>query len=337
MAVRPLLLAAIGAATFTACEPELDITAPYKENTIVYAFLDKDSTTQYVKINKAFLGPDNGFMYAQVADSFEYRPEQLQAVVKEVKNGVVVNTYDLQDTLWPHDEGIFAGPMHKIYYFQAALDSSATYRLEATAKGNAVSAETPIVARIQPASNILSQPLQLVSVTGGYATQTIRWVSSLNGKRYDIGYRFNWDDVVGTDTIHRSFTQNLGTVTSNGLAGGEDLEISFVGESFFQLVGQRTGDNPAATRRIFRGVDILWAVAGPDLYNYLQLNSPISGLVEERPIYTNVTNGLGLFSTRRFREIKGKALGANSAPELVQGQYTAGLNFCIPNSDFDCD
>ncbi|MBP8824092.1 MAG: hypothetical protein KBH07_10635, partial [Flavobacteriales bacterium] len=131
MAVRPFIFAALGVAALSSCDPELDITAPYQENTIVYSFLDKDSTTQYIKINKAFLGPDNGFVYAQVADSFEYRPDQLQAVVKVVKNGVVVNTYTLQDTLWPHDQGIFAGPMHKLYYFQALLDSSATYRLEA--------------------------------------------------------------------------------------------------------------------------------------------------------------------------------------------------------------
>ncbi|MCC6840333.1 MAG: DUF4249 family protein [Flavobacteriales bacterium] len=337
MALRPSLFAAFGIVALASCNPELDITAPYQENTIVYAFLDKDSITQYVKINKAFLGPDNGLVYAQVADSFEYRPDQLQAVVKEIKNGTVVNTYALQDTLWPHDPGIFAGPMHKLYYFQAQLDSSATYRLEATAKGNEIWAETPIVARVQPASNILSQPLRLIGIGGGYAFQTIKWTSSINGKRYDVSYRFNWDDVVGTDTIPRSFTQNLGSAVAIDLDGGENLEVVFDGESFFQTIGLRAGDNPQATKRIFRGVDILWAVAGPDLYNYLQLNSPISGLVEERPSYTNVNNGLGLFSTRRFREIKGKSLDSNTAPELAQGPYTAGLNFCIPGSDFGCN
>ncbi|MBK7288573.1 MAG: hypothetical protein IPI95_16740 [Flavobacteriales bacterium] len=55
--------------------------------------------------------------------------------------------------------------MHKLYYFNAVLDASATYRLEATAKGNHVSAETPIVGEIQPSGTIISpaQPLNFRS------------------------------------------------------------------------------------------------------------------------------------------------------------------------------
>ncbi|MBS1936615.1 MAG: DUF4249 family protein [Bacteroidetes bacterium] len=333
-----LLPMAVAVIALSACNSDLDIAAPYKENTIVYAMLNKDSTTQYLRINKAFLGPGNAFTYAQVPDSSEYQPGQLQAVVQQVKNGQVVNTYTLRDTVWAHDPGIFAGPSHKLYYFNATLDSSATYRLEATAKGNHVQAETPIVAKITPTGSILSQPLRLIAPSGGaYTSQQVKWTSSANGKRYDVAYRFRWDDIVGQDTVPRSFVQNLGSVVSNGLGGGDAMEIAFAGEPFFQTVGLRAGDNPQATKRIFRGVDVLWAVAGPALYNYLQLNSPISGLVEERPTYTNVDNGYGLFSTRRFLELTVHGLSAQTTPELAQGQYTAHLHFCIPGSDFDCN
>lgn len=332
MSLRPFLLAGIAVLVLSSCNQDLDITAPYKENTIVYALLDKDSAIQYVKINKAFLGPDNAFIYAQVPDSTEYQDGQLQAEIQEVKNGVVVNTYVLHDTTWQHDPGTFPTP-HKLYYFNtptgARLDSSATYRLEATAKGNHVSAETPVVAEIKPSGTIISpaQPLNFRSVFNTYANQTIKWTSSVNGKRYEISYRFNWDDVVGTDTIPRSFTRSIGTYVANGTGGGENMEAPFQGESFFETVGQLTGDNPAATSRIYRGVDIIWAVAGPDLHLYLQLNSPISGLVEDRPSYTNVANGFGLFTTRRFREIHKAYLGSTTVPELLEGQYTVGLGF----------
>ena len=333
MSLRPLLLAGIAVVVLSSCNTDLDITAPYKENTIVYALLDKDSAIQYVKINKAFLGPDNAFTYAQVADSTEYRDDQLQAVVQEVKDGTVTRTFALHDTILPHDPGTFAGPFHKLYYFNtplgSRLDSSATYRLEATAKGNQVSAQTAIVAEIRPSGAILSpaQPLQLRTVFNTYANQTIKWTSSVNGKRYELSYRFNWGDVVGTDTIPRSFTRSIGTYVANGIGGGEALEAPFQGEAFFETVGQLAGDNPNATSRIFRGVDMIWAVAGPDLHLYLQLNSPISGLVEDRPTYTNVDNGYGLFTTRRFREIHKAYLGSTTVPELLDGQYTGTLGF----------
>ncbi len=338
MSLRLFLLAGIAAAVLPACNSDLDVTAPYKENTVVYALLDKESTTQFVKINKAFLGPGNAFVYAQVPDSSEYRDDQLQAVVQEVKNGAVVQTYALNDTLLPHDPGIFAGPFHKLYYFNAFLDSSATYRLEATAKGNHVSAQTSIVAKVAPGNAILNNPLRLAQSVGDYGMQLIRWTSAANGKRYEISYRFNWDEVSGTDTVHKSFTQVLGTVISNGITGGEAMEMRMEGQPFFQTVALRVGSTPGVTRRIFRGVDILWAVAGPDLHLYLQLNSPISGLVEDRPTFTNVDNGYGLFTSRRFMELHKPDLHDDTDRELVEGQYTGGLLFCIPgNSNYDCN
>lgn len=304
---------------------------------MVYAMLDKDSTTQYVKINKAFLGPGNAFVYAQVPDSSEYTEGQLHAEVQEIKNGEVVNSYVLQDTLLPRDPGVFPGPLHKLYYFNATLDSSAIYRLHATAKGNEVSAQTPVVAKVNPTGSIINQPLRLIALGGNYATQTIRWSSSINGKRYDVSFRFRWDEVVGSDTVPRSFTQRITTVSSYGTAGGESMEAVLDGEAFFQAVGLRAAGTPGVSRRIFRGVDILWAVAGPDLHQYLQLSTPISGLVEERPTFTNVNDGYGLFSSRRFLDHTVIGLHALTVPELVQGQYTASLNFCVPNSDFDCN
>jgi hypothetical protein len=342
-----LFLATFALAMLCGCDNDLDITAPYKENTIVYALLDKDSTIQYIKVNKAFLGDGNAFVYAQVPDSSEYTDSQLQAEVQAVKNGSVVATYALHDTLLPHDPGIFAGPFHKLYYFKTPLgdppagnplDSSATYRLVATAKGNSISAETPIVARIQPTGAIYSQPLRLFTQSGGYAHQSISWKSSVNGKRYELSYRFNWDDVNGTDTVRKDFVQSLGVFVSNDIGGAETMEAAMDGEAFFQTVELRVGHDPDVTQRIFRGVDIIWAVAGPDLHTYLQLNSPISGIVEDRPIYTNVTNGYGLFSTRRFLELH-KSLDAYSIPELVQGPYTGGLLFCVPGSSspFGCN
>lgn len=327
------LFAGIAAAVFPACNQDLDVTAPYKENTIIYSLLDRDSAIQYVRINKAFLGPGNAFVYAQVPDSSEYQDGQLQAEVQKLVNGTVVETFTLRDTVMPHDPGIFAGPTHKMYCFNAVLDSSATYRITADAKGNHVSAATTVVGAIRPFSSTIAQPLRLVPLGGGYADQTIRWISSENGSRYELSYRFNWDEVSGTDTVSKSFTQAVATAFSSDLAGGQTMDAKMGGETFFQTVALRVGNNPNVTQRIFRGIDLLWAVAAPDLNLYMQVASPISGLVEERPVYTNVDNGFGLFSSRRFKVLH-KTLDANSIPELVQGQYTAGLLFCVPGSSF---
>ncbi|MBK6891806.1 MAG: hypothetical protein IPH00_01360 [Flavobacteriales bacterium] len=49
--------------------------------------------------------------------------------------------------------------------------------------------------------------------------------------------------------------------------------------------------------------------------------------MEDRPSYTNVANGFGLFTTRRFRRYTKLHLGSTTVPELLEGQYTVGLGF----------
>ena len=35
-----------------------------------------------------------------------------------------------------------------------------------------------------------------------------------------------------------------------------------------------------------------------DLYTYMAVNEPFEGIVQERPVFTNINNGIGLFSCR---------------------------------------
>ncbi|MFT3885073.1 MAG: DUF4249 family protein [Flavobacteriales bacterium] len=332
------------------CSSDLDVTAPYKNITIVYAFLsttNADGTpadTQWVKINKAFLGEGNAFTYAQVADSNEYTDAQLQAEVQALNaQGTVTASYPLQSKqVGDRDPGLFNGPQHKLYYFTATLDPSKQYRLHAIAKGQEITATTPIVGDLSPAAPLLSSTFvfNFATSTGTYGSPQVRWTSGPNSKRYELSYRFNYDEVhVAGDTAHLSFTQFVGTTITSGTNGNEEGRQDISGESFFQSIAAHVHPDANVVKRIFRGIDVIWAVASPDLNTYLQLASPISGIVEERPQYTNVQNGYGLFSSRYFRELRNKAIGDGSKHELVEGRYTAGLGFCFPGSSppLGCD
>jgi hypothetical protein len=84
-----------------------------------------------------------------------------------------------------------------------------------------------------------------------------------------------------------------------------------------------------------------------DLKSYIDVNSPSTGLVQERPIYSNVSNGIGLFASRGTGWKKSLPIvtgGQNETPNqgtltaLVESEYTYLLNFCDPaiGSDFYC-
>ena len=67
---------------FSACEEDFDIVTDYKDQTVVYAFLnhqdpwngplEENLDTNWIVVNKAFLGEANVYDMASVADSVNY-------------------------------------------------------------------------------------------------------------------------------------------------------------------------------------------------------------------------------------------------------------------------
>ncbi len=350
------LLALVTASFFYGCSTDLDVTAPYKEITVVYSLLNKNDNIHWVKINKAFLGEGNAFAYAQIPDSTEYTEEQLPPTQRRIEKtdaaGNVLATLELRDTIVDRPTGIFHAPEHKLYYFRGDaangnLDATARYRVSLTVKGNTITASTPIVNDLSiynPTQNLNTEIS--FRAGAGYVPYTAYWFTTANARRYESYYTVHYDEVLEDGSVHpKNFSSQIGTVISS-TAPGDQISASLNGELFFQTVASRVPgvqpvfDEALVTKRIFRGIELYWWVAGPDLHTYLQLANPISGLVEERPDYSNVNGGYGIVSSRMYKQVGDsngrKDLNQQSKQELLTGQYTGGLKFCIPGSP-DCN
>ena len=83
------------------CSTDVDLTAPNNPTTpVVFGLLDAEVDTQWVRINRAWLGDgDQEAQAALVQDSSEYTPERLNAHFVEVINGIDGRTFGLVDTL----------------------------------------------------------------------------------------------------------------------------------------------------------------------------------------------------------------------------------------------
>ena len=57
-------------------------------------------------------------------------------------------------------------------------------------------------------------------------------------------------------------------------------------------------DNNLAQARRFKDIDLVFNVGSSQLRTYITINEPSSSIVQERPGYTNITNGIGIFSSR---------------------------------------
>ena len=55
--------------TTASCKTEVELNAPWKNTPVVYGLLETGRDTQYIKINKCFLGKTDAFVMAKEPDS----------------------------------------------------------------------------------------------------------------------------------------------------------------------------------------------------------------------------------------------------------------------------
>ena len=63
-----------------------------------------------------------------------------------------------------------------------------------------------------------------------------------------------------------------------------------------------------------------------DLYNYI-ISGSDPGLVENRPLFNNISNGIGHFSSKSSYNALNIKMDNNSSDSLSFGRFTKDLNF----------
>src|SRR6188768_905082 len=118
--MKHLLYLSIAIATLAGCSTELDINAPYKDITVVYGLLNMRDSVHYVKINKAFLGEGDAYVYAQIPDSNEWEDGAITtARMHRLENGERTEAFELTPTtITDREPGIFYSPNQKVYTFR---------------------------------------------------------------------------------------------------------------------------------------------------------------------------------------------------------------------------
>lgn len=336
--------------TFSSCETDFDLNAPYEKTAVIFGFLDVSADTQYVRIQKTFLGEGDAFEFALVEDSSLFN--NVDAKISWTNNnGSTLGTVTL-DTMTIHNkssDGVFFAPDQLVFFVPSSdidFNENYTYHLTVEADGKEYSSSTNIV-------EMLNQDIELplpenignneeVLVTGQppnviYQNKTIRFKTSENARRYGITLEFNYIEHRMNEEIERTIVFNLPDQQTDSDVGNETIELEFNAESFYSFISDNVVDDPDVIYREFNSLDYVFTLAAEDLHNYILVNEPVTGIVQDRPEYTNINGGIGIFSSRH-RIVRSKFLNFPSIRELATGQYTGGMCFCDPNagSTYEC-
>lgn len=302
-----------------ACKNDVDVLAKYEENAVVYAILSASETTHFVKINKVFTNPNSKAMdVAQIADSLYF--DTLTPEIVEQQTGKRIPLFKANVVL--KDSGFFATAPNYLYatasntILNPLYNYTVEFRLPKSQK--LISATTNIVRPFtiqQPNlsfSNVLDFNMN--------ARFNIRFLTPVNSKVFDAIFVFNYSETDKTDTMNITYKSISWKIMNNVKAdkdrGGEIISTTVESISFYDLLVNNIQKNDNLIRK-FVPCDLTIYAGNLELDTYIQSLQPSIGIVQKQSEYTNIINGVGIFSSRFIRNYPSLDLSTNTKNNIV--------------------
>lgn len=336
-----LIIAAIICLAFYSCKTDFNVAADWKDITIVYGLLDPTDTAQYIKVNKAFLDQTtSALIIAQNPDSLYYQNlnvELLQYLNGSLKKTIQLVKVDGNLEGYVKDTGIFASAPNFLYKTKEVLDQNSSYSLLITESDNGkqISSSSEI---INDFTVLRPTPTQKVNFFPG-AFYNCQWNSAKDGKIYALTVRFFYKELNASDTTIQTEKYLdwpiVSSERSNSTAGGQQMDVNISGDGFYSWVNSHLVEDPSVYR-VSEHFDFLFSVGGETLDTYNQVTIAQQGLTSGSvlPEYTNIENGLGLFSSRFHKNIVNIPIDGHTIDTLACGQVTKHLRFMNTVGDF---
>ncbi len=318
------------------CETEVDLLAPYKASPVVYSIINPADEYHYVKITKTFLGEGDARDFAQVADSSII--PNLNAVVTEYVNGTVKRSWNLRDTVIEgKEEGIFYTDNNVVYYFRADdLTPGNTLELSFEIDGKKVSTE----AEILPSPNV-TRPSNAASfvtfVTGdvfgvwNYEEVRISFYGVEGGDTYEVRAEMMYKETYADgNSVEKSVPITVARgLTSTSLSA--ELSTKLEGRDLFSVIQNSVEPDVNVVQREILDFKITVSAMSEDMATYLSVNTPSTGISQERPEFTNVTledgEAFGMFTVMGSYDFI-RPLSVSTQKGIAGLEEMRSLQFC---------
>ena len=315
---------------FTACSTDVEVNGEWKDIPIVYCILDASSPIQYVKVNKSFLGNIPASQMAAISDSLFYN--KVEVVLNEYNpNNVKIASYtfDQVDTI-PKPAGYFGNERNTLWVKQINLNLDNSYELVVTIDDgkHIVKSRTNLVKGMYiTAPSPFAPSVDIVRYASDFE---YKYNNGTNGKAFQMTIAFNYfevnaqGDTSEVKTIVWPQNKEYRTTTSPTEVNGKFSILAF-----YNLISSKLGEPQPGVKRFVKmpeSIEFRLAAADENYVTYMEITAPSSGIVQEKPSFTNLDGGYGLFASR-YNVVLTKKLGTRTLDSLSRGIYTKNLGF----------
>ncbi len=306
-------------AILSSCETDVELEAPYQNTPVIIGVLDLSADTQFVRINKAFLGAGNAEEFAQIRDSSEYPPEDVEAWLYKKFEGAAIDSIQLERIVKPsRDPGVFYNTDIAFYYTDQPLFTNNelsqlqttpeewSYEMVAHIQGETYRAETDFPdARdgdvTRPPTPTFRVPLYSPSSDVFLSADAV-FRKRRNTARYQGLLRLNFDYTRedGTTLTNQQIDFQLGIIDNQSVNNPvADGSFRYGGENWFNFVGEKLKEIPGIRKVRIENLELRVSGANETLNTYINLAQPISDFTPVTATFTNFDNGaIGILGSK---------------------------------------
>lgn len=312
----------------SSCDNTLNVNAPYKDIPVVNAILNPSDTAQYIKLERVFQSVDQSALeVAQVIDSLYYPNAAIALINMNTNERFNLEKVDGNLEGYPRENGAFINDPNYLYKIRTAelnLLGGEQYMLEINRSEN-LDLVTSMI-------NVVEEPIIIAPQNSGnlhfssFNKFSIKVKDSDYGEIMDIVFDIHVTEV---DHSNPSLPAVKKKLSWEVVSGWTKNDYKGDGEAFYSFLAGQLEEKEAISRTI-NSIDLRVIVGGKALREFIKLGSANLFSItssEGIPNYSNLSDGIGIFSSRYQYLIEDYGLTVRTIDSLENGVITKKFNF----------
>ncbi len=309
---------------------------------VVYGVINPQDSLYQIRLTKSFIGPGNAYSYAQNADSIYYNNARVFLESRRFNGKTIDRVELLPKEIEAREEGIFAKTPNIVYETDF---TSIRLRPEILAEAGipfeidlVIQVEIPGQAELTESITRLKSEPKIVNPSGNFKKVYffgeypfyMEWTHDSPDSYFEIKVVMRYREILfsGEEREAETFWVLKGIqVNETSLSGSSRAFYSyyFRPENFYSQIRAAIQPDPEVHWRKINDIDFIILTSDGAVKSYNEIDKITDDY--RGASFTNITNGLGLFSSYNTKGVYNQLLGTREMDSLTDGSYTKHLNF----------
>ncbi len=283
--------------SIASCKNDIDVNAPYKDIAVIYGFLDQNEPIQYIRIQKMYqnstdLSTSEG---AQIADSLYF--DSLAVSLVNLTTGATYPCWRV-DTI-PKDSGFFSSARNTLYAASIPKNNNVNeqYELKVHYPKNNVyfGGKTGIVKDAE-----IEERRVVIRPTLNGHTFRMNYFPGYNTALSDVELRFYYKEALKSDpSIFTIKFVDYNISKNKQVKYGVEVAEFIYSSAYYDFLMNSFKTDPNVVRSAM-SFELRTIGGTSDFETLLSLSAPNLSIVTKNPTYSNISNGIGIFSSRNY-------------------------------------